>query len=137
MPVDDTLVICVLKSRSDLRGDVPSIIEGAPSIRRRTLDQFHGECSHAVSMVDAIDRSDVWMVQRMLEARPRAKKARYWIGPGKQAFRKNRARSFGWEVIDSDNSIAPTSPSGSAVARQLRLALSDSSSFPSNQRVIH
>jgi photosystem II stability/assembly factor-like uncharacterized protein len=72
MPVDDTLVICVLKSRSDLRGEVPSIIQGAPCIRRRTLDQFHGECSHAVSMVDAIDRSDVWMVQRMLEARPRA-----------------------------------------------------------------
>ena len=80
MPVDDTLVICVLKSRSDLRGDVPSIIEGARSIRRRTLDQFHGECSHAVSMVHAIDRSDVWMVQRTLEARPRAEEGARAIG---------------------------------------------------------
>jgi len=55
MPVDDTLVICVLKSRSDLRGDGPSIIEGAPSILLGTLDQFHGEYSHAVSLVDARD----------------------------------------------------------------------------------
>ena len=53
MPVDDTLVLCVLKSRSDLRGDGPSIIEGVPSILLGTLDQFHGEYSQAVSLVDA------------------------------------------------------------------------------------
>jgi hypothetical protein len=99
MPVDDTLVICVLKSRSDLRGDVPSIIEGAPSIRRRTLDQFHGECWHAVSMVDAIDRSDAWMLQPMLEARPRAEKGALLDRSWKTGLQENRARSLGWEVI--------------------------------------
>ena len=95
MPVDDILVLCVLQSRSDLRGDVPSIIEGAPSIRRRALDQFHGECAHAVSMVDAIDRSDVWMVQRMLEARPRAEKGALLDRSLKTGFQENRARSLG------------------------------------------
>jgi hypothetical protein len=30
-----------------------AIIESAPSILRGTLDQLHGEWSHAVSMVDA------------------------------------------------------------------------------------
>jgi hypothetical protein len=55
---------------------------------------FH-QFRHESRFFHSIDRSDVWMVQRMLEARPRAEKGALLD----KGFPENRARSLGWELI--------------------------------------